>query len=80
MSSEDNRARIKRKLCEIMNIDEIGDDRAPLVDLGFNSMLAIRFVVELEIMFGLTVEDDELQLDNFSTVERIDSFVTRKTS
>lgn len=78
MNNEEQRARIKRKLCEIMNIAEIGDDRAPLVDLGFNSMLAIRFVVELEIVFGLTVEDDELQLDNFSTVERIDSFVTRK--
>lgn len=80
MSSEDNRARIKQKLREIMNVGEIDDDRAALVDLGFNSMLAIRFVVELELMFGLTVEDDELLLDNFSTVEQIHKFVTRKIS
>ncbi len=47
--------------------------------LGFvNSLLAMQLVGFIEKEFGITVNDDDLDLDNFRTITRIDRLIARK--
>lgn len=57
---------------------ELGD-HDDIFALGFvNSLLAMQLVNFLQKEFAVTVEDDDLDLDNFRTLERMDQFVERK--
>lgn len=48
--------------------------------LGFvNSLLAMQLVAFVEKEFGVRVEDDDLDLDNFRSINAISSLVTRKS-
>lgn len=47
---------------------------------GFvNSMFAMQLVQFVETTFGITVESEDMELDNFRSVDAITGFVTRKT-
>ena len=47
--------------------------------LGFvNSLLAMQLVAFVEKEFGVTVGDEDLDLDNFRTIDAIASLVARK--
>lgn len=47
--------------------------------LGFvNSLLAMQLVAYAEKEFGITVEDEDLDLDNFRSLAAMDAFVARK--
>jgi methoxymalonate biosynthesis acyl carrier protein len=47
--------------------------------LGFvNSLLAMQLVAFVEKEFGIRVEDEDLDLDNFRSINAISSLVTRK--
>ncbi len=47
--------------------------------LGFvNSLLAMQLVNFVEKEFGVTIEDEDLDLDNFRTLHAIDALVERK--
>jgi methoxymalonate biosynthesis acyl carrier protein len=47
--------------------------------LGFvNSLLAMQLVAFVEKEFGIRVEDEDLDLDNFRTVRAIANLVARK--
>jgi acyl carrier protein len=47
--------------------------------LGFiNSLVALQLVQFLEKEFGITVEDDDLDLDNFRTLNSMDELLERK--
>jgi acyl carrier protein len=49
--------------------------------MGFvNSLFAMQLVLFVEQEFGITVEDEDLELDNFRTVERITALVERKNT
>lgn len=55
-------------------------DEDDVFALGFvNSLVALQLVQFLEKEFGIEVEDDDLDLDNFRSIDRIDAFLTRKT-
>jgi methoxymalonate biosynthesis acyl carrier protein len=43
-----------------------------------SSLIALQLVVLVEHEFALTVEDDDLNLDNFRSVAAIERFVVRK--
>jgi acyl carrier protein len=54
-------------------------DTDDLFALGFvNSMFAMQLVQFLEGAFGIEVESEDLELDNFRSVAAISSFVGRK--
>ena len=54
-------------------------DGEDIFALGFvNSLLAMQLVSFIEKEFGVNVSDEDLDLDNFRSVERIDHFVERK--
>ena len=47
--------------------------------LGFvNSLLAMQLVAFVEKEFGIRVEDEDLDLDNFRTIQAISNLVARK--
>ena len=55
------------------------DDDADMFATGYvNSMFAMQLVQFVEGEFGITVESEDLELDNFRTVASIASFVERK--
>ncbi|WP_405847018.1 acyl carrier protein [Streptomyces sp. NBC_01518] len=48
---------------------------------GFvNSLFIMQLVLFIEGEFGITVEDDDLEITNFNTVRAIDSLITRKST
>lgn len=50
-----------------------------IFSLGFvNSLFAMQLVLFLETEFALEMENDELALDNFRTIERMANLVARK--
>lgn len=57
----------------------LGDDDDMFATGYVNSMFAMQLVQFVESEFGITVESEDLDLDNFRTVASIASFVERKT-
>lgn len=56
-----------------------GDD--DIFAAGFvNSLVIVQLIRFLETDFSITVEDDDLEIDNFRTVNRILSFIERKAA
>lgn len=45
-----------------------------------NSLFALQLVTFVEGRYGLTITPEDLDLDNFRTIERIAAFVVRKRS
>nr|WP_154958148.1 acyl carrier protein [Paenibacillus xylanexedens] len=51
-----------------------------LVGIGVDSMKALEIIVDLENRFNILIEDDELLLENFATVEKIADLIEGKIS
>ncbi|OKJ85781.1 D-alanyl carrier protein [Streptomyces sp. CB02400] len=76
----DNKAKIGEYLSRFFPVQDLKDDD-DIFQLGFvSSMFAIQLVSFVEHEFGLTIDNDDLELDNFRSVGAIDAFVTRKLS
>ena len=56
----------------------LGDDEDMFATGYVNSMFALQLVQFVEGEFGITVESEDLELDNFRTVSSIASFVEHK--
>lgn len=75
---DERKAKIKAFLGKFFRQHELADDE-DIFALGFvNSLLALQLVNFIEKEFGVTIEDDDLDLDNFRTVEKIDTLIARK--
>jgi methoxymalonate biosynthesis acyl carrier protein len=61
-----------------MRNNDLKDDE-DIFALGFiNSLAALQLVQFLEKEFGITVEDEDLDLDNFRTLNSMDELLERK--
>lgn len=77
---DDRKVKIKEFLAKFFRNHELSDDE-DIFALGFvNSLLAMQLVGFVEKEFGITVEDDDLDLDNFRTINAIDQLVESKAS
>ncbi len=56
----------------------LGDDEDMFATGYVNSMFALQLVQFVEGEFGITVDSEDLELDNFRTVSSIAGFVERK--
>ena len=58
---------------------ELLDDDEDMFAAGYvNSLFAMQLILFLEAEFAVTVEDADLDLDNFRSIARIAGFITRK--
>lgn len=72
------RTKVKNFLSQFFRDHELQDDE-DIFSLGFvNSLLAIQLVNFVEKEFGITIGDEDLDLDNFRTVRNIDALIARK--
>jgi acyl carrier protein len=76
----DRKTKIKEFLSKFFRNHELKDDE-DIFALGFvNSLLAMQLVNFVEKEFGITIEDEDLDLDNFRTVDNLDALIERKTA
>ena len=74
----DVQSRLKTFLSRFFRQHDLQPDE-DIFALGFvNSLLAMQLVTFVEKEFGITVEDEDLDLDNFRTLAAIDALVERK--
>ncbi len=75
----EQKAKIREFLTRFFRNHELADDE-DIFALGFvNSLLAMQLVNFVEKEFGVTVEDEDLDLENFRTVKNINALVERKS-
>jgi methoxymalonate biosynthesis acyl carrier protein len=74
----DAQSRIKTFLSRFFRQHELQPDE-DIFALGFvNSLLAMQLVNFVEKEFGVTIEDEDLDLANFRTLAAMDALIERK--
>lgn len=78
----DVKSTLKKYIAEEM-LHEAGagrlEDDAPLIEGGIiDSMNLIRLVAFIEERFGIKIEGEELDIDNFRTLAALSAFVQKK--
>ena len=77
---DDRKAKIKEFLSRFFRNHELQEEE-DIFALGFvNSLLAMQLVSFVEKEFRITIDDDDLDLDNFRTIAKIDGLIARKTA
>lgn len=80
MHAEENRTKVREFLSGFIRNSSFGNDD-DIFALGFvNSLFAMQLVLFVETEFGLTIENDDLDLDNFRSVNAIAGLIERKTA
>lgn len=75
---KDVRGKVRGFLSRFFKNRELADDD-DIFELGFvNSLVAMQLVQFVEKEFSLTVEDDDLDLDNFRSIDSIAGLVESK--
>jgi acyl carrier protein len=75
----DSKPRIRQFISRFVRSDlRDGDD---IFASGFvNSLFAMQLVQFVETEFGFTVDGEEMELDNFRSIDALAGFVERKTA
>jgi methoxymalonate biosynthesis acyl carrier protein len=80
MSTEEDKAKIARYLARFFPGHNLLDDE-DIFRLGFvNSMFAMQLVTFVEHEFDITIENEDLELDNFRSINAISGLVARKAA
>lgn len=75
---EEIKLKVKAFLSRFFRKHELGDDE-DIFGLGFvNSLFSMQLVMFLEKEFAIRVENDDLDLKNFKSINSIAEFVQRK--
>jgi methoxymalonate biosynthesis acyl carrier protein len=75
---DDTQTKIKDFLSRFFKSHDLQPDE-DIFALGFvNSLLAMQLVAFVEKDFGISVADDDLDLDNFRSINAISGLVARK--
>ena len=79
IAENQTQAKIKEFLSRFFKSHDLQPDE-DIFALGFvNSLLAMQLVAFVEKEFGVRVEDEDLDLDNFRSIRAIANLVARKT-
>lgn len=76
----DNKAKIRAFLARFFRDHQLVDDEDIFATGYVNSMFAMQLVQFVEGEFGIAVESEDLELDNFRTVDAIVALVERKSA
>lgn len=75
---DQTQAKIKEFLSRFFKNHELQPEE-DIFALGFvNSLLAMQLVAFVEKEFGVRVEDEDLDLDNFRSIQAISNLIARK--
>lgn len=78
MDTIEVRGRVRAMFGQVFPNQDI-DDNDDIFSRGFvNSLMAMQLVTFVENEFGLLISSDDLNFDNFKSVEAITSFVRKK--
>lgn len=76
----ERKEKLKAFLSRFFRNRELHDDD-DIFSMGFvNSLLALQLVRFVEKEFSLTIGDEDLDVENFRTVNRMDALIERKTA
>lgn len=77
---QDVSTKVRAFLARFFQNIELKDDQ-DIFAMGFvNSLFAMQLVLFVENEFGISVENDDLDIDNFRTISAITHLVERKTA
>lgn len=76
---EENKAKIRTFLSQFFRAQSL-NDKEDIFALGLNSLFAMQLVMWIEKEFGIGVEDEDLDIQNFNSINAIVGFIKRKTS
>ncbi len=77
---EENKAKIREFIGKHIRGHELQDDEDIFASGFVNSMFAMQLVQFVETAFGVAVENEDLEIDNFRSVDAIAALVERKTA
>ena len=74
----DDKPKIREFLARFFRAGQLRD-HDDIFAMGFvNSLLAIQLVMYIESEFGIALDDQDLEIGNFNSVDNIDAFIARK--
>lgn len=80
--ADDLKAQLKSMIVErlFLNVkpEDIGDDENLMDEYNIDSVNLFEIIVGLEDEFGITLEEEDFNVETFSTVSSIAQFVKRK--
>ena len=79
MSTMYLRSQIRDYLERVTRYPDLRDDQNIFEGGIVNSIFAVELVVFIENQFNITVENDDLDLANFASINALATFVARKT-
>ena len=80
MNKDDHLRKIADFVGQYLGVDDI-DPHHDLFESGLaNSLFAMQLVLFVEKEFGITVSDEDLDVDNFKSLNAISAFVGKKTN
>ncbi|WP_279581418.1 3-hydroxyacyl-CoA dehydrogenase NAD-binding domain-containing protein [Fodinicola feengrottensis] len=74
------RDRVRVFVVDAAGLDGLADDERMFLRYHLSSLFAVQLVLFVERAFGIIVEDDDLDMENFATVNAIAALVARKPS
>ncbi len=77
---QDHKPAIRAFLGQFFGHLELADDQNIFATGFVNSLFVMQLVLFVESEVAVTVEDEDLEIENFSTIGAIDALVTRKRS
>ena len=78
MLMSDPKSQIREYLERVTRHPDLRDDQAIFDEGIVNSLFAVELVLFIEKEFSVTVENDDLELANFASIDAIATFVARK--
>jgi acyl carrier protein len=78
MDTTETKAKIRQFLSRYIRNYQLSDEDDIFASGFVNSMMAMQLVMFVEKEFAVTVEDEDLDLDNFRSVNAIAGLVERK--
>jgi acyl carrier protein len=77
---KESREKIKRFLARVVGDYDLQDNE-DIFGLGFvNSMFAMQLVLFVEQEFKISIENEDLEIDNFNTINALVNLIERKTA
>lgn len=75
----DHSTKIRAFLSKYIQNTDIKDDEDIFTSGFVNSLFAMQLVLFLEGQFSITIENEDLQMDNFRSINALSQLINRKT-